>query len=335
MRTIKSNRLSLVLLGIFSLTLVPSLSIAKSQEDQVLFKNRMTGRHVLSENDVGVGINFSDQEAEEAQRYWTPERIASAISLDSEQDSNAQKSVKEYLEENKINNQGNYEAVYWIGRIYFDAGGHQYSCTGASIESNSKSVVATAAHCLYYMDGEWSTRVVFVPAWDGVNKPLLTWGAVYYQIPRAWRYEEDREHDAAFIKFKPLNDWYGKKEYLADKAGAQTPSFSLAKSGLHYQAFGYKNLSGFNNTPLFICSGEGSDFQKTATNRRLQISGCTVPGGSSGGPVYHASKKGPNGTQVGVVTQQRKAKDGTPLLVFVPWGEVEYSIYRTVDDFGR
>lgn len=69
-------------------------------------------------------------------------------------------------------------------------------------------------------------------------------GAVYYQIPRAWRYEEDREHDAAFIKFKPLNDWYGKKEYLADKAGAQTPSFSLAKSGLHYQAFGYKNLSG-------------------------------------------------------------------------------------------
>lgn len=118
MRTIKSNRLSLVLLGIFSLTLVPSLSIAKSQEDQVLFKNRMTGRHVLSENDVGVGINFSDQEAEEAQRYWTPERIASAISLDSEQDSNAQKSVKEYLEENKINNQGNYEAVYWIGRIY-------------------------------------------------------------------------------------------------------------------------------------------------------------------------------------------------------------------------
>lgn len=75
MRTIKSNRLSLVLLGIFSLTLVPSLSIAKSQEDQVLFKNRMTGRHVLSENDVGVGINFSDQEAEEAQRYWTQKEL--------------------------------------------------------------------------------------------------------------------------------------------------------------------------------------------------------------------------------------------------------------------
>lgn len=63
MRAIKLNKLSLGLLGIFSLTLIPSLSIAKSQEGQVLFKNRMTGSHVLSENDVGVGINFSDQEA--------------------------------------------------------------------------------------------------------------------------------------------------------------------------------------------------------------------------------------------------------------------------------
>ncbi len=139
MRAIKLNKLSLGLLGIFSLTLIPSLSIAKSQEGQVLFKNRMTGNHVLSENDVGVGINFSDQEAEEAQRYWTPERIASAIPLDSEQDLSAEKNVKEYLNENKINNQGSYEAVYWIGRIYFDVGGRQYSCTGASIESNSKA----------------------------------------------------------------------------------------------------------------------------------------------------------------------------------------------------
>lgn len=98
----------------------------------------MTGSHVLSENDVGVGINFSDQEAEEAQRYWTPERIASAIPLDSDQDLSAEKNVKEYLNENKINNQGSYEAVYWIGRIYFDVRGRQYSCTGASIESNSK-----------------------------------------------------------------------------------------------------------------------------------------------------------------------------------------------------
>ncbi len=334
MRAIKLNKLSLGLLGIFSLTLIPSLSIAKSQEGQVLFKNRMTGNHVLSENDVGVGINFSDQEAEEAQRYWTPERIASAIPLDSEQDLSAEKNVKEYLNENKINNQGSYEAVYWIGRIYFDVGGRQYSCTGASIESNSKSIVATAAHCLYEK-GEWSTRVVFIPAWDGVNKPLLTWGAIYYQVSRVWRYEEDRGHDAAFIKFRPLNDWYGKKEYLADIAGAQTPSFSLGKSGLHYQAFGYKNLSGFNNTPLFTCQGEGRHFWGISKYPELEIPGCTVPGGSSGGPVYHTSKEGPNGTQVGVITEQRKAKDGTPLLIFVPWGEVEYSLYKTVDDFGR
>ncbi|CAD7729583.1 hypothetical protein LMG31886_42630 [Xanthomonas hydrangeae] len=284
-----------------------------------------------AESTFGEGLHFSDEDAADAQRFWTPDKIAAAIPLDAGPSLDAEKSLLT-AQMAASSPEGSYEPVYWIGRIYFDAGGKQYSCSGSSIQSDSKSIVATAAHCLYSA-GEWSTRVVFIPAWDGANKPLLTWSARVYQVSRAWRNNEDQGHDAAFIKINPQPQWDNKYSYLADKAGASKVDFSLAKAGLHYQAFGYKNLSGFTAAPLFTCQGEARNFWGIQKYREQEIAGCSVPGGSSGGPVYHTSAKGPGGTQVGVITEQRKSRDGGPLLIFVPWGDLEYSLYRTVDAY--
>jgi hypothetical protein len=280
-----------------------------------------------------TGRSFSDAEASAAESSWTPEALAAATDLDAPGD--APTTAAPITEGSQISKgPGTHEPVSWIGRIYFDVDGRQYSCTGSSVRSDSQLVVATAAHCLYD-HGDWSTRVVFIPAWDGINKPLGVWGAFYYAVPRDWRTREDPGHDAAFIKMKPKTSWDGTREYLAAQAGASTPAFRAATPGLHFEAFGYRPLSGYVPSPLYTCSGEGRHFRERASIPEFQIAGCDPPGGASGGPVYHESTRGPGGTQYGVITETRRARDGSPLLVFVPWGEVEHSLYRAVDLWPR
>ncbi|WP_342343913.1 trypsin-like serine peptidase [Clavibacter capsici] len=224
-----------------------------------------------------------------------------------------------------------FEPVYWIGRLYYTAGGKDYACTASSIKSDSKLVIATAGHCLYH-NGEFSTNLRFIPAWDGANKPLLTWGANEYQVPRAWRYQEDQQHDAGFVQLKPQRSWLGAKQYLADQAGATATNFGLANTGLHYEAFGYEQVSGFTSHPLLTCSGNG--YRRFSQFSLLSINDCAMVGGGSGGPVYHESGKGVNGTQVGVVSSVMPRGEHS-VMTFAPWGDAEYQVFRTVDTWGR
>ncbi|WP_052663288.1 hypothetical protein [Clavibacter michiganensis] len=173
--------------------------------------------------------------------YWTPERIqkADAASADSPGD-----------DASLVQSSGlsHYKPVNWIGRLYFTRGGREGSCTGSVVKSDSRLVVATTAHCLYF-DREFATNVRFIPAWDGANKPLLTWGADFYQVTTSWHASMDAQHDTAFIKMKPREEWDGKKTYLSDVAGAPRVDFALAAPRLHYEMFGYSQVSGFTPAP--------------------------------------------------------------------------------------
>jgi hypothetical protein len=173
--------------------------------------------------------------------HWTPERIqeADAASADSPED-----------DASLVQSSGltHYESVYWSGRLYSTRGGQEGSCTGSGVKSDSRLVVATAAHCLH-LDREYATNVRSIPAWDGADKPLLTWGADFYQVTTSWHASMDAQHDTAFIKMKPREEWGGRTTYLADVAGAPRVDFPLAAPRLHYEMFGYSQVSGFTPAP--------------------------------------------------------------------------------------
>ncbi|MBE3079111.1 peptidase [Clavibacter michiganensis subsp. michiganensis] len=274
-----------------------------------------------------TGMSFSDADAAESENYWTPDKIAAAVPADGVTVTPQKQSPS--LGASAVTSV--FEPVYWIGRLYYTAGGIDYACTASSIKSDSKLVIATAGHCLYHK-GEFSTNLRFIPAWDGANKPLLTWGANDYQVPRAWRYQEDQQHDAGFVQLKPQRSWLGAKQYLADRAGATATNFGLAKTGLHYEAFGYEQVSGFTSHPLLTCSGNG--YRRFSQFSLLSINDCAMVGGGSGGPVYHESGKGVNGTQVGVVSSVIPQGEHS-IMTFAPWGDAEYQVFRTVDAWGR
>ncbi|MBF4619485.1 trypsin-like serine protease [Clavibacter sp. VKM Ac-2873] len=287
--------------------------------------------HAASESSSGggdatdTGRDFSDADDAASANYWTPERMAAASSLDETPTPPPDASTP--VDASAAT--GVFEPVKWIGRLYFTRDGQDKGCTASSIKSDSKLVIATAAHCLY-RDGHFARNLRFIPAWDGANKPLLTWGAAMYQVPREWRYQQDLQHDAAFIQLKPLHSWEGEKKYLADEAGATATNFGLARAGLHYEVFGYELISGYVSHPLLTCSGVGSRLNPEASY--LGIGNCAMVNGSSGGPVYHESGRGVNGTQVGVVSSVVR-KGNQPSTYFAPWGDVEYQVFRAVDSW--
>lgn len=235
-----------------------------------------------STNDAAVaGKSFSDEDDAASAAYWTPDRLQKADAAFADKPRDAA---------NLVHSSGvtHHEPVYWIGRLYFVRGGVDGSCTGSVVKSESRLVVATAAHCLYF-NRQFATNVRFIPAWDGVNKPLLTWGADVYQVTTSWQASMDAQHDTAFIKMKPRQDWDGKKTYLSDVAGAPRVDFALATPGLHYEMFGYSLVSGFTRAPLVTCSGEGGRF--IGSPRRIGLMPCQFPPGSSGGSGRNAGRQ--------------------------------------------
>ncbi|AND16972.1 trypsin-like serine peptidase [Rathayibacter tritici] len=272
--------------------------------------------------DAVTGTSFSDEEDAASAAYWTPERMQKAEAAPAD----GPDAAASLAQSSGVTH---HEPVYWIGRLYFVRGGLEGSCTGSVVKSDSRLVVATAAHCLSF-DREFATNLRFIPAWDGANKPLLTWGADFYQVTASWQASMDAQHDTAFIKMKPREDWDGKKTYLSDVAGAPRVDFALATPGLHYEMFGYSQVSAYTPAPLVTCSGEGGRF--IGSPRRLGLMQCQFPPGSSGGPVYHASTRGPNGTQVGN-TSSVQTLGNTVISWFVPWGSEEETAYKNVDTF--
>ncbi|QIS40541.1 peptidase (plasmid) [Clavibacter capsici] len=281
---------------------------------------RLAGTSTDADRVTGKSFSYDDDAA--SAEYWTPERIQKADAASGDSHTG---------DANLVQSSGltHYEPVYWIGRLYFTRGGREGSCTGSVVKSDSRLVVATAAHCLYF-DGDFATNVRFIPAWDGANKPLLTWGADFYQVTTSWHASMDAQHDTAFIKMKPRENWGGSKTYLADVAGASRVDFALAAPRLHYEMFGYSQVSGYTPAPLVTCSGEGDRF--IGSPRRIGLMPCQFPPGSSGGPVYHASTRGPNGTQVGN-TSSVQTLGNTVISWFVPWGSEEHAVYKNVDTF--
>jgi hypothetical protein len=268
---------------------------------------------------------FSDAETTATQSYWTEDRVRDAVANSAAQGDDVLHS--EAAGEVVHSVPGRIAAPAWIGIITFRSHGQNFGCSASAVRSDSKLLVATAGHCLY-KDGTFSTDVAFIPEYDGRHFPFGRWVASGYQVAKEWHDSADMRHDAGFVKLDPQRNSQGQAIYLADVTSARPMDFGLARPGLHYSSFGYDAITTYSPTPLGACSGPG--YQDT-DGQLLQI-GCQSVEGMSGGPVYHYSVAGAAGTQVGVISTSRETHHGTA-VGFVPWGDGEYALAKTVDDF--
>ncbi|MEU7191806.1 trypsin-like peptidase domain-containing protein, partial [Streptomyces sp. NPDC045369] len=248
------------------------------------------------------------REAREVQRYWTPERIRSAVPVETaEAGAKSEGGQPAPGVRRKRSAEPTHQVAEGIATVgVFLLRGNDGSatsnqfCTASTVTSGSKSVVVTAAHCL---KGNTSLRdAAFVPGYRAGTTKAGQAGEMPYGIfpvldGKVWidhRYQQDPADDDVDFAFLRVGvNTQG--QLLEDAAGpgntlTAVDSAHLARAGV--TVVGYP---GGQKTPL-SCTNDTRAFQ----GRFMEIQCDDYRAGVSGGP-FIEDFDGQRGNLVGVI----------------------------------
>jgi hypothetical protein len=190
-----------------------------------------------------------------------------------------------------------------VGKLLFDTqpgpGVNWSHCSATAINTENRSFVLTAGHCVYNTDpdgdgiiqagasrnGYWYENVRFCPGYDGGCKlgvwyarNMFTTNSWFYGTGTQGRYDWSDDVGVVLVSRSATNG------YLTDAVGGQGIDFNRA-TGLYRTAFGYP-VSDWR-FPSYTYSGESLVY--CAGYDRYDGAGhvvidCTMTGGASGGP---------------------------------------------------
>lgn len=93
-----------------------------------------------------------------------------------------------------------------VGRAFFHnpSNGYDYSCSASALNSGSKELVLTAAHCVHGgAGGTWMTNWVFVPLYNYGSQPYGQWSAKYLTTFNSWISSSDLSRDVGMVTVYP------------------------------------------------------------------------------------------------------------------------------------
>ena len=255
--------------------------------------------------------------------YWTPERTAAAIDLDAvpvpsgEARSGARDQAQPIRVAPAFPNGAKAKTTPAImatspqrwtsgglisttgGKVFFHnpKTNGDYACSGDAVNSDNRSVVATAGHCVVDTDGTSYTNWVFIPGYDHGNRPFGTFGATsLHWLPQRMG-DSDAAWDAAFATVGQVNG-----RSLVDTVGGEGIGFDLPP-GAQVYSFGYGGSDAEGNgEQLNWCAGT-EVFADGHEGGGVWGIDCVQTGGSSGGPFlrdFDPSTGG--GTQIGNIS---------------------------------
>jgi V8-like Glu-specific endopeptidase len=180
------------------------------------------------------------------------------------------------------------------GKIFFvdPRDGGTYVCSGAVMNSSGRSVVSTAAHCVFQGGPNqhvWSQNLVFVPSYDNGDDPLRTWSAVTFWIPTSYfNHGNDgvvHEDDIASVAIQQLDG-----QRITDVVGGLgwVPNNSGVINGFLSHGYPQERYGGQNQ---LWCLGNGRDAGGLNGVTYLFSNNCVIFGGWSGGPVINGSNQ--------------------------------------------
>jgi len=248
-----------------------------------------------------VGSPILEQATEEMVKYWTPERMQSAIPLEIE---GREFNVSEAMEKIDPNARPGKTAGYspdqadtmnttstevcalstgyapsystypWvtIGKVFFTQGGVSYVCSGAAIHNYG---IITAGHCVYSTGlGVYSGNFIFVPGYNNGAAPYGIFSAYNFWVWSTYIATGDWCYDYAFV---PLCRWNG--YYVGQWVGWLCLQWN-AGYGQTWTSLGYPQAPPFTGLWNYYAT----------SSLCVQDSSCTfgiasdATGGASGGP---------------------------------------------------
>ncbi|BAL90199.1 hypothetical protein AMIS_49790 [Actinoplanes missouriensis 431] len=248
--------------------------------------------------------NASDVSAVTA--FWTPERMASAVSLDlhRDRDPGRKRRAKPTGTRGSVapaaprNRNRVVDQAAAVGKVYMTTPAGPRVCSASALNSASKRLIITAGHCLHGgAGGRWYADIMFVPALRHGVEPYGRFVASYLTANAAWIADGNPDEDMA-IAVMHNGGVYGAK--VVDTVGGMglqwNWGYAVDVTILGYPADGYPG-----------------DVQYSCQSRTWHAGGrqvrawCAMTGGSSGGPWLRDYN---GGTGLGYVNSVVSHRDG-------------------------
>ncbi|MFG1999596.1 trypsin-like serine peptidase [Spirillospora sp. NPDC048911] len=227
-------------------------------------------RHDPATRTVGTvsSVEISATDAGAAEQYWTAQRLAKATPVAQKDGASGQATV--LAARSKA-----FGGVPSIGALFFNNGQGDHYCTASVVNSYSKKLLITAAHCLHGgKGGRYATKIAFVPKYDKGKRPYGTWTAKRLVVPQRWSKYGDADLDFGFISLNPRS---GKK--IQNVVGAN--SLSINKGvGRKVNVAGYPRIVwDRRDRPIYCVT---TTRKQSRYQLRMDCSG--FHGGTSGSP---------------------------------------------------
>lgn len=256
----------------------------------------------------------SGETAAKVKSYWTPKRMAGAVDMGQLVNASRRTDVSGLLNGSMLGGKpaagvsaepgsrlrhapAHRESDPAIGRLFFRWLGRKASCTGSVINTPSKRLVLTAAHCLNYL-GLWSDHIYFVPDYDRGRRPYGSWVWKSAWITRPWArapYEAMANYDLGIV----VTSRSRRGHRVGNIAGA-LPYNTFPRRNGRSRIYGYP--AGKNRgKEIRVCANRRT-WRGPGYSRRLpgpvgMTARCNMAAGSSGGPWLSAYRGPAGGTQ--------------------------------------
>ena len=170
-----------------------------------------------------------------------------------------------------------------VGRVFFynPADGLNHSCSGSALNSASKRLVITAAHCVHGGPGaSYMQNWVFVPRYNNGARPFGTFSARTFRTFNAWTGSRSRDHDIAMVT--TWNNEFG--QTLVNTVGGNGLSWNYSRD-IFLTILAYPADPPYTGTWQQYC--QGTTRRVGFFDGRIEMR-CGFTGGSSGGPWLRA-----------------------------------------------
>ena len=169
-----------------------------------------------------------------------------------------------------------------VGKVFFTDSrtGLNFVCSGAATNSNNKSVVDTAGHCVIQggSGNNWYTNWVFCPQYYNGSSPHGCWAARQLWTSTGWSNSNSFEDDFGDAVVSPNS--HGKVVNVVGGTG-----WAYGQSARQtFTSLGYPAASPFNGNLMYKCGPTGPSTVTGFDDGTVIAIPCNMTGGSSGGP---------------------------------------------------
>jgi V8-like Glu-specific endopeptidase len=287
-------------------------------------------------------------EAARAAKYWTRERMAAAIPVDSVDRTTAgrkqlppstsaprKQTGRPTTGSQPVRGTGTpagdigaaVTATQVVGKVFYTGSdGKNYVCSGSAVNSTNKNMVFTAGHCVHGGPGQgWASNWQFVPYYNHGSRPHGTWWAETLVAFNGWTNSGDFGYDVGIVITSPTS-----RGELVNAVGGLGIQWNYPKDR-YMTAMGYPQAPPFDGQWQYFCSATTSQ-RSWWTTDQIKMP-CNMTGGSSGGPwiygkndsVYHSGWV--NGVNSNVDSRTNPTEMRSPY--FATWVGTAFNKYST------